>query len=1133
MLRLENLLSQGDVERLGWMLVHFLWQAAGVAMLLAVFLRLLRQSSANIRYLTACAALALMVVLPLATMQFIEVPGPAAEAGSGPRSSVTAAPLPTATAVPMPGQTFALSDVPLETAAPTIPVPWGERIASVLEPALPYVVLGWLVGVFGLSAWHLGGWMQLQRLKRRTVHGVAAALQQRLARIAGRLGVRQAVTLLESALVEVPTVVSWLRPAILLPASALTGLSPEQLEAILAHELAHIRRYDYLVNVLQTVVEILGFYHPAVWWVSRRIRIERENCCDDAAVRLCGDSVRYARALTCLEEIRHSQTELAMAATGGSLLDRIARLLGRSATDDRRFAWLPGLITLLLVIGVVIPAALTLGESIADRSEPPSADVAASIREAQDTVQTNEPNRVQILLDFIIAEAFSDATLDRDTATKVVDLLARLPAGNARLAVAADAPPSMEELQQPLADVLARFAPKPGKSRHLVDWLVSKGYAYVICNPRLEVFAGQQASIVTGDMPDPNATQPENREFALMRLNVTANEVQDQNATRLEIDFVRTYPTYRPGEPNKETTTSAIQSTLAAPNNQYTSITDRMMKRVDENGRERLVLALVRSAIVRSPEASPSRMAAPEPNAPRVDLTAEASNEPNATGTEKALVAVNVRIIRAVDSNELDGETVMQIEKILGKRVRPQGPAGEFGPRLHLTVGEVLREHVVQQPLPGETVDALLQLLGSSGRHLEVLSSPRVVAWDGARCQIRIGREEYLPTTTPTDGSSQPERFKRVEVGTKVDLTPHVGDHNDVTMEIMVEMTDVLPHSDGVDMPIVSTRSVQATVTVPSGQYFTLAGLVAPDTQAQAKNRESLYIMAMPAIMEPGTSPDAMSTGQTTETRHIRLKHLEAEPAKSLLSMLFPQHVKSQAADSTDPNSRDLIVTAPAAMANRVVAEIERIDTRPRQVLLDTRVVSMERRDLSNLDIEWTRGNTHPVAPGSAVESGARVGRLPDRVSWDSFNAELRPLIEDNRVDTLSHPHVMAKEGRQSRIQVIIESYGFPPSGSIDYREREDGNQSLGMLITPYINDEDDINLSIAWDIRKRVYGRGDPNSPIVGPDTPRNTITVHDGGTAVLATPETNLSESDDSKRIVVFFITAKLVHDPNSAPS
>jgi len=359
MATLETLLSQQMIERLGWTLIHFVWQAAVVTLLLAVVLRCLRRSSSNVRYIASCLALALIVALPLVTMSFVEVSRPVAEAGP----ILTPPP-----ADPTPVEVIELADLPLEPldAAPletpqqTVRIPWTQRIATALEPALPWLVLGWLLGVFGLSTWHLGGWAQLQRMKRRMVRNVAEPLHAALAKLSSRLGVRRTVGLLESALVDVPTVVGWLKPVILLPASALSGLTTEQFEAILAHELAHVRRCDYLVNLAQTVVEILGFYHPAIWWISHRIRDERENCCDDLAVQVCGDSRRYARALTCLEELRHHSTELAVAASGGSLVGRIARLLGRPPVDHRRFAWLPGLIALLVVAALLIPAALLI-----------------------------------------------------------------------------------------------------------------------------------------------------------------------------------------------------------------------------------------------------------------------------------------------------------------------------------------------------------------------------------------------------------------------------------------------------------------------------------------------------------------------------------------------------------------------------------------------------------------------------------------------------------------------------------------------------------------------------------------------------------------------------------------------------
>src|SRR5438045_2418615 len=132
----------------------------------------------------------------------------------------------------------------------------------------------------------------------------AAARRARAHRLAARLRVNRPVRLLQSALVHVPAVLGCVRPVILLPASALTGLTPLQLEALLAHELAHVRRYDYLVNLVQSVIETLLFYHPAVWWISARVRDEREHCCDDLAVAVCGDPHFYASALLSMERLR-------------------------------------------------------------------------------------------------------------------------------------------------------------------------------------------------------------------------------------------------------------------------------------------------------------------------------------------------------------------------------------------------------------------------------------------------------------------------------------------------------------------------------------------------------------------------------------------------------------------------------------------------------------------------------------------------------------------------------------------------------------------------------------------------------------------------------------------------------------
>jgi TonB family protein len=145
--------------------------------------------------------------------------------------------------------------------------------------------------------------------------------------------VQRRIAVLVSAMSDSPSVVGWMRPVILLPAATLMGLTPLQLEAILAHEIGHIKRYDYLVNMMQMVIETLFFYHPAVWWVSKRIRVERELCCDDLAVRFSGNALRYARALTTLEKLRLRVPGIVMASTGGPLLYRIQRLAGVPAKE--------------------------------------------------------------------------------------------------------------------------------------------------------------------------------------------------------------------------------------------------------------------------------------------------------------------------------------------------------------------------------------------------------------------------------------------------------------------------------------------------------------------------------------------------------------------------------------------------------------------------------------------------------------------------------------------------------------------------------------------------------------------------------------------------------------------------------
>lgn len=363
------------VELLGWSLVHFLWQGATVALLLSMLLWALRRASAAARYATACAALLLMAVCPPITLAWSWAnadPQPALRAVSrqakdvrpSARAALNSPPAPAASNSPSasgaaPAASMAESLPREATRTRLAPVSWLQVLPAV-QPLLPWFVAVWLAGVTVLTARLCGGWLRIQRLRRRVARPVAAEWQQTVQRLAARMHVARAVTLLQSALVEVPTVIGWLRPVILLPASALLGLSTRQLEALLAHELAHVRRHDYLVNLFQTALETLLFYHPAVWWASRVVRAERETCCDEIAVAVSGDRLEYARALASLEELRARGPRLAMAASGGPLLDRIRRLVGAPAPQANRSAWW---IMAAVAAGLLAMAALPSGSS--------------------------------------------------------------------------------------------------------------------------------------------------------------------------------------------------------------------------------------------------------------------------------------------------------------------------------------------------------------------------------------------------------------------------------------------------------------------------------------------------------------------------------------------------------------------------------------------------------------------------------------------------------------------------------------------------------------------------------------------------------------------------------------------------
>src|SRR5260370_19043832 len=157
-----------------------------------------------------------------------------------------------------------------------------------------WLVEAWFLGVLILSLRTAGGLFLMERMRRKEIKPVGRELHEKFLALQRKMGLDRVIRYCECYRLDAPAVVGWFRPVVLLPMRALTGLTEEQIEAVMAHELAHIRRFDCFVNLFQIATETLLFYHPAVWSVSQRIRAERQNCCDDEAIAVCGDAVNYA-----------------------------------------------------------------------------------------------------------------------------------------------------------------------------------------------------------------------------------------------------------------------------------------------------------------------------------------------------------------------------------------------------------------------------------------------------------------------------------------------------------------------------------------------------------------------------------------------------------------------------------------------------------------------------------------------------------------------------------------------------------------------------------------------------------------------------------------------------------------------
>lgn len=300
-----SLLSSETTAALGWTLLHFVWQGALIGLGALLVLRLMRDADARTRYLASALALMTCALMPILTFLSLR------EAAMTP-VLLSAADLESSNFSS--GESFA-------------PMRWWEIARAQFHALMPILVSLW-AGIAALLMVRLaGGLLWVQRLRDDSNAPLPAALQRRAAALAQRLGLRGEIPVRVSAQGISPLAVGVFKPMVLIPAAVLLRLPAEALEALIAHELAHVRRHDYLVNLLQSFVEAVLFYHPVVWWLSNRLRDERELIADDLAAEALGDRRGLAMALNELDKLRLPEVAYAPAAQGGQLMSRIQHLL--------------------------------------------------------------------------------------------------------------------------------------------------------------------------------------------------------------------------------------------------------------------------------------------------------------------------------------------------------------------------------------------------------------------------------------------------------------------------------------------------------------------------------------------------------------------------------------------------------------------------------------------------------------------------------------------------------------------------------------------------------------------------------------------------------------------------------------
>ena len=316
-------------------LLHSLWQGLAITLAAVLFLKVFAGRSSSIKYFIKTGAFFLLLTSALATFFILSQP--------------------TRRILSVTSSTFTIQN----STSVDKSISYLESITNYLQSNQQWIILGWIVGILLFSLRFAAGVAYLKYLR---VHAlpVDEIWNNTLKNLSAKLGIDRAVQLCESVRVQTPLAMGYLKPVILMPIGLMAGLSTQQVEVILIHELEHIRRHDYLINFIQSLGETIFFFNPFVWILSAWIRNERENCCDDAVLREGYDPKLYAITLYELEASRLQNTGLALAFTGNKnqLLNRIKRIMEHSAKNQKgKEKFIP---LVLLMLGLVFASWLSI-----------------------------------------------------------------------------------------------------------------------------------------------------------------------------------------------------------------------------------------------------------------------------------------------------------------------------------------------------------------------------------------------------------------------------------------------------------------------------------------------------------------------------------------------------------------------------------------------------------------------------------------------------------------------------------------------------------------------------------------------------------------------------------------------------